>query len=86
MVRQTVEAAKGAGIWVGACGGIAGDPAGAMLLAGLGVFELSVGIPSIAAIKARLRGLSMHKLQELARRALDCRSAAEVRALVSGGG
>jgi phosphocarrier protein FPr len=86
MVRQTVEAAKDAGIWVGACGGIAGDPAGAMLLAGLGVFELSVGIPSIAAIKARLRGLSMKRLQELARRALDCRSAAEVRALVSGGG
>jgi phosphocarrier protein FPr len=85
MVRQTVEAARKAGIWVGACGGIAGDPAGAMLLAGLGVTELSVGIPSIAAIKALLRGLSMKRLEELARRALDCRSAAEVRTLVGGG-
>lgn len=85
MVRQTVEAAKGAGIWVGACGGIAGDPAGAMVLAGLGVAELSMGIPSVAAIKAKLRGLSMRRLEELARRALDCRSAAEVRALAARG-
>ena len=63
MVRQTVEAARKAGIWVGACGGIAGDPAGAMLLAGLGVTELSVGIPRIAAIKALLRGRSMKRLE-----------------------
>jgi phosphocarrier protein FPr len=85
MVHQTVEAARRAGIWVGACGGIAGDPAGAMMLAGLGVAELSVSIPSIAAIKARMRGLAMSRLQELARRALDCQSAAEVRALAAGG-
>jgi multiphosphoryl transfer protein len=85
MVHQTVEAARGAGIWVGACGGIAGDPAGAMMLAGLGVSELSVSIPSIAAIKARMRGLAMSRLRELARRALDCQSAAEVRALAAGG-
>ncbi|MDY7226648.1 phosphoenolpyruvate--protein phosphotransferase [Hyalangium rubrum] len=85
MVRQTVEAAKRNGIWVGACGGIAGDPAGAMMLAGLGVAELSVGIPSIAAIKARMRGLSMARLEEMARRALDCQSAAEVRALAVAG-
>jgi len=85
MVHQTVQAARNAGIWVGACGGIAGDPAGAMMLAGLGVAELSVSIPSIAAIKARMRGLAMNRLQELARKALDCRSAAEVRALAAGG-
>lgn len=85
MVQQTVQAARHAGIWVGACGGIAGDPAGAMMLAGLGVAELSVSIPSIAAIKARMRGLAMNRLQELARKALNCRSAAEVRALAAGG-
>jgi phosphocarrier protein FPr len=85
MVHQTVEAARRAGIWVGACGGIAGDPAGAMMLAGLGVAELSVSIPSIAATKARLRGLAMSRLKELARRALDCESAAEVRALAAEG-
>lgn len=82
MVDRTVAAAKGAGIWVGACGGIAGDPAGAVLLAGLGVTELSVAIPAVASVKARLRGISMVDAETIAVRALGCADAAEVRALV----
>lgn len=82
MIAQTCAAAKEAGIWVGACGGIAGDPAGSVLLSGLGVAELSVAIPSIPSVKARLRGIAMARAEDVARRALDCTSAAEVRALV----
>jgi phosphoenolpyruvate-protein phosphotransferase len=81
MIAMTVKAATTAGRWVGVCGGMAGDPKGAMILAGLGVTELSMSIPSIAAIKARLRGQSLADLQALAQRALACRTAAEVRAL-----
>jgi phosphocarrier protein FPr len=84
MIALTVAAAREAGIWVGACGGIAGDPVGAVVLSGLGVFELSMSIPSIAAIKARIRGMSMARAEEVARGALACRTAAEVRALVQG--
>lgn len=84
MVDLTVKAARAAGIWVGACGGVAGDPAGAMTLAGLGVSELSVAIPTIPAIKALLRGVSMADLEVLSRRALACDNAADVRALVQG--
>ncbi|MDR3514911.1 MAG: phosphoenolpyruvate--protein phosphotransferase [Azospirillaceae bacterium] len=84
MIALTVEAATRNGAWVGACGGVAGDPAGAVLLAGLGVKELSVSIPSLAAVKARLRGLAMSDAEALAHRALDCANAAEVRALVQG--
>ncbi|WP_163997124.1 phosphoenolpyruvate--protein phosphotransferase [Pyxidicoccus caerfyrddinensis] len=84
MVDLTVKAARAAGIWVGACGGVAGDPAGAMTLAGLGVTELSVAIPTIPAIKALLRSVSMADLETLARRALACDNAADVRALVQG--
>jgi phosphocarrier protein FPr len=80
-VDQTVKAAKAAGKWVGVCGGIAGDPHGAAILAGLGVAELSVSIPSIPVIKAKLRGLSMQQMQQLGRRALQCRTAEEVRNL-----
>jgi len=81
MVDQTVKAAADAGIWVGVCGGVAGDPQGAVFLMGLGVTELSVSIPSIAAIKARLRRISLADAQALARQALMCRNAAEVRNL-----
>ena len=81
MIESTVRAAEGAGKWVGACGGVAGDPLGVVILTGLGVRELSVSIPSIAAVKAQIRGLSRDKAQGVARRALACRTAAEVRAL-----
>jgi phosphocarrier protein FPr len=81
MIDLTVKAAKAAGRWVGVCGGMAGDPKGAAILAGLGVAELSMSIPSVAAIKARLRKQSMADMQALAQRALACRNAAEVRAL-----
>jgi phosphocarrier protein FPr len=81
MVDQTVKAAQAAGKWVGVCGGVAGDPQGAMLLMGLGVKELSMSVPSIAAVKAKIRSVSLAEAESLARKALDCRNAAEVRRL-----
>ncbi|HMQ56887.1 MAG TPA: PTS fructose transporter subunit IIA, partial [Anaerolineae bacterium] len=66
---------------VGVCGGIAGDPKGAVLLVGLGVTELSVSIPSLAAVKAKFRQITLTQAQELARQALKCRNAAQVRSL-----
>lgn len=81
LIFQTVKAATEAGKWVGVCGGMAGDPLGAAILTGLGVSELSVSIPSVAAVKAKLRTLSFAQTQDLADRALQCRSAQEVRAL-----
>jgi len=81
MVASTVQAAQKFGKWVGVCGGIAGDPKGAIILTGLGVSELSVGIPSIAAIKAQLRAKSFAEMQRIAQQALQCRTAAEVRSL-----
>jgi multiphosphoryl transfer protein len=81
MIDLTVRAAEKAGKWVGVCGGIAGDPAGVAILTGLGVKELSVSIPSIAAVKAQIRGLSMEHARDLARRALACTNAAAVRRL-----
>lgn len=81
LIDFTVRAADAAGIWVGACGGIAGDPMGAAVLSGLGVRELSVSIPAVAGIKAQLRRATMADNRDLARRALACCDAAEVRGL-----
>ena len=66
---------------VGVCGGIAGDPVGALILTGLGVAELSMSLPSIAAVKAALRRFSLAQAQAFARRALACATAGEVRRL-----
>lgn len=86
MIAQTIAGARAAtaaghACWVGVCGGMAGDPLGAAILAGLGARELSMSVRDIAAVKAALRSHSMAALQTLAARALDCADAAGVRTL-----
>lgn len=81
LIDLTVKAATAEGKWVGVCGGASGETLGASILAGLGVTELSMSAPSLAAVKAKLRGTSIKALRALAQRALACSTAAEVRAL-----
>jgi phosphocarrier protein FPr len=81
LIDLTVRAAKAEGKWVGVCGGIAGDPRGAVILAGLGVSELSMSVPSVAAVKAHLRGISHAKARAFATQALAAGTADEVRTL-----
>lgn len=81
MIERTVQAATTAGKWVGVCGGMAGDPKAAVFLVGLGVTELSMSIPSVAAIKAQLRRLSLKQAQDWAWAAVSCHTAAEVHEL-----
>ena len=72
--------------WVGVCGELAGDPVAAPLLVGLGVSELSMTPPVLAEVKAAVRSLSFGEATALADRALACRGAAEVRALLAARG
>jgi phosphoenolpyruvate-protein kinase (PTS system EI component) len=81
LIAMTVEGARAHGRWVGVCGGLAGDPFGAALLAGLDVTELSMTPRDIPAVKAPIRGGRMAELVDLTARALDMEGAAEVRAL-----
>jgi phosphoenolpyruvate-protein kinase (PTS system EI component) len=81
MIDLTVRAAERNGKWVGVCGGIAGDPVGALILTGLGVAELSMSLPSVAAVKASLRRWSLAQAKTFAEQALARVTAAQVRAL-----
>ena len=81
LIAMTTRAAETEGKWVGVCGGIASDPQAVPLLMGLGVTELSVSVPAIPDIKARIRTLEMTECKRLAHQALELESAAEVRAL-----
>lgn len=83
LVAQTVEGARRHGRWVGVCGGLAGEPLGAALLAGLGVQELSMSVGDIAGVKALLRRHSLAELQALAKSALDMDDGGAVRALAA---
>jgi multiphosphoryl transfer protein len=64
------------------CGGIAGDPQAVPLLVGAGIDELSVSVPAIPAVKAQIRRLRVEACRALAQAALECATAADVRALV----
>jgi phosphocarrier protein FPr len=86
LIEQTVKAAANEGKWVGVCGGLAGDPLGAVILMGLGVKELSMPIPALVGIKARIRAVSMAGARSLAQRALACEDADAVRRLAGEAG
>ncbi|MCM2679614.1 phosphoenolpyruvate--protein phosphotransferase [Echinimonas agarilytica] len=84
LIELTCKGAHKYGKWVGVCGGIASDTQAVPLLIGLGVDELSVSVPSLPAIKAHVRELSLKDCQSLAQKALDLETASQVRALSSG--
>ena len=82
LIHQTVSAAHQHGKRVDLCGELGSDAAAIPILIGLGLDELSVSIPAIATVKAQVRSLSLAAGQVLARQAMACASAAEVRDLV----
>jgi phosphocarrier protein FPr len=82
LIDLTVKAAHQAGKWVGICGELGSDPQAVPVLVGLGVDELSVSVPAIPGVKQQVRSLNLAEAQALARRALACATAAEVRATV----
>ena len=79
LVQATVEAAAARGRWVGVCGELAGDPAAAVLLAGLGVTELSMAPALVAEAKAALRAVDLADARAAAGAALDAEDADEAR-------
>jgi len=80
LISLTVEAAHRHGKWVGVCGGIAAEPLAVPVLLGIGVDELSVPVPAIAAVKALVRRLSARDCRDLAREVAGLSTAGEVRA------
>ncbi len=70
LTAAVTAAAAAHGRWVGVCGELAGDPGAAVLLAGLGVRELSMAGSRIPAVKAALREVDWAAAQSAARGAL----------------
>ncbi|MES2868186.1 MAG: phosphoenolpyruvate--protein phosphotransferase [Pseudomonadota bacterium] len=80
LIATTVKAAHAHGKWVGVCGALASETLAVPLLLGLGVDELSVSVPLIPSIKARVRELDFKACQTLAQQVLGLESAEQVRA------
>ena len=80
LIAQAVDTAARAGIELSVCGEMAGDPAAALALIGLGLRSLSMAAPSLPAVRRAIRGSSGTALASEARAALDDPSAKTARA------
>lgn len=81
LIGETCRLAATHGRWVGVCGGLASDSAALPILVGLGITELSAVPGFVAEAKQIVRGLTLVEARAHAELALQCKSAAEVRAL-----
>jgi phosphotransferase system enzyme I (PtsI) len=78
-INEAVKAAKEAGIWVGLCGEMSGDPVCALVLLGMGLDELSTSPYVLPEIKEMVRSVAYSDAQKLARDALATSDPAEIR-------
>ncbi len=81
LIQATVRGAAVHDRWVGVCGELAGDPAAAILLAGLGVTELSMAPGLIPDVKAALREVDLDQARAAALEAMETDDAAAARGL-----
>ncbi|MCR4332228.1 MAG: phosphoenolpyruvate--protein phosphotransferase [Sulfuricaulis sp.] len=78
-VRQARDVRKP----ISVCGEMAGDPASAVLLLGMGADALSMAPPSIPRVKRALRTFTRQRAQELAAEAIHAEDPAEVHRLLN---
>ena len=70
-LQHVVDAAKVADIPVSLCGELAGDPAGALLLMGMGYESLSMNAASLPKVKSIIRNFTLTQAQEMLQQALE---------------
>ncbi len=74
LLNTVLENGHRAGIPVGMCGEMAGDPMATMLLVGLGLDELSMSAAGIPEVKRIIRSLTMGEAEELFGTVMEMRS------------
>ncbi|RLC90850.1 MAG: phosphoenolpyruvate--protein phosphotransferase [Chloroflexi bacterium] len=82
LIRDTIEAAHTAGIWVGLCGELAGQRKAIPVLLGLGLDEFSMTPSAIPGARLTIRSLNMDKAGQIASHALSLTTLSEVEALL----
>lgn len=79
LIKKVIDSGHHAHIWVGLCGELAADPLAIPLLIGLGIDELSMNPASIPRAKMVLRAITIPQCNEIAKGALNFRTALEVK-------
>ena len=84
LIKQVVDAGHRAGIRVGMCGEMAGEPLYAMVLLGMGLDELSMNAYSIPRVKKVIRGANMKVARELVKEVLVLPTAEDIMLYLAG--
>lgn len=78
LIKLIIESGHLHGIPVGMCGEMAGDPAAAIILLGLGLDEFSMSSVGIPEVKQIIRAVSMQEAEEIVGDVMDMRAVAEI--------
>ncbi|MBN1794559.1 MAG: phosphoenolpyruvate--protein phosphotransferase [Candidatus Omnitrophica bacterium] len=81
-IRNIIEAAHNAGIWVGMCGEMAGEILYTLVLLGLGLDEFSTSPVNVPYVKHIIRCVSYAKAKEIAAHALSLSTTQEVESYI----
>jgi phosphotransferase system enzyme I (PtsI) len=82
LIKGVIDAAHAKGKWVGLCGEMAGELLAIPILLGLGLDEFSMNPPAIPFAKRLIRSISMEHARNVAEKALNLSSDAEIRAYI----
>lgn len=83
LIKNIIDVGHSAGIWVGMCGEMAGDPLFTLILLGLGLDEFSMPSIMIPEIKHIIRSVNMIQARQIAEEAVSLPTAAEVESFVN---
>jgi len=78
LIQSIIKAGHLAGKWVGMCGEMAGEPAFAVLLLGLGLDEFSMPPSFIPEVKYIIRSVTLKQAQDMAEEALKLSTGKEI--------
>lgn len=78
LIKNVVDSGHSAGIPVGMCGEMAGDPISTALLVGLGLDEFSMSASSIPEVKRIIRDLTISESEELLGKVMEMGSAKKI--------
>jgi len=82
-IQHIVDVAKKHDKPVSVCGEMAGDPASALMLVGMGIDSLSMSVGSLLRVKLAIRSFTQTQIEQLCNRALAMESAGEIRLLLN---
>jgi len=78
LIKNIINAGHKAGIWVGMCGEMSGEPAFVLLLLGLGLDEFSMPASAVPRIKQIIRAVTTKQAEVIAQEALSLSEGKEV--------